>query len=105
MLPEVLNIDPATLPADQIPAVLAACAALQAALVSRLLVTPAAVESSAGASEDEMLTPDEAAAVLKTTRRWLSRNSHRLPFVKRISERSFLCSKQGIAKWLASRRA
>jgi hypothetical protein len=80
-------------------------AALQVALATRLVAAPETSEPAASAGEDEMLTPEDAAIMLKQTRRWLSRNSKRLPFVKRISERSFVCSKQGILKWLASRRA
>jgi hypothetical protein len=74
----------------------------QSALATRLVADEPAQTSTM--PEDEMLSPEQAAVMLKQTRRWLSRNSHRLPFVKRISQRSFLCSKQGIAKWLATRK-
>jgi hypothetical protein len=49
-------------------------------------------------------TPDEAAVKLRRSKRWLYRNSKKLPFIRRISPRSFVCSEAGIQKWLAGRK-
>jgi hypothetical protein len=51
--------------------------------------------------DDEMLEPDEAATLLHRKPRWIYRNEHRLPFVRRISAKSVLCSKMGLLRWLA----
>jgi len=94
----------ASIPREHIPAVIAA-------LVARLLVEPElaspAAPSSAPATQDEgpMLTPDEAATVLRRPRRWIYRNAKRLPFVRRISRKTLLCSELGIRRWLATRKA
>jgi hypothetical protein len=93
----------AGLPKATISALLLRAAIVQSALTAQL-ITKDVDAPPVGATEDEMLTPIEAAVILKQSRRWLTRNARRLPFVRRISERSFLCSKQGIAKWLASRK-
>lgn len=105
---DAIAIDPrlaATLPKAAISGLLMRNAVVQSALTAALATDQGQEHPAATAQDDETLTPDEAAAMLKKPRRWLSRNRHRLPFVKPISERSFLCSKQGIAKWLASRRS
>jgi hypothetical protein len=54
--------------------------------------------------DDRMLTVDEAAAMLRRDRRWIYRHSN-LPFVRRVSRKSLLCSESGIKKWLAAKRA
>jgi hypothetical protein len=51
-----------------------------------------------------MLTPAEAAEMLRRTPRWIYRNAKQLPFVKRISAKSMLCSEAGVRRWLAGRR-
>jgi hypothetical protein len=42
--------------------------------------------------------------MLRRSRQWIYRNQHRLPFVKRISRKSLLCSEAGLKQWLASRK-
>jgi hypothetical protein len=84
-------------------------AVVQSALVAQL----ASVEDSGNPSKqsspadthDQMLTVDEAAAFLRRKPQWIYRNAERLPFVKRITPRSLLCSKNGISRWLAARTA
>jgi hypothetical protein len=97
MLPDDVN----EVPIAQIPALLAQLASLQMTLAARLMVP---VPPPPKAEADVMLAPDEAAALLKQSRRWLARNCQRLPFVKRVSERRFICSKNGLEKWLAARK-
>ena len=101
-LPDQLRaLDMSTVPLEQVPAVLAQLAALQAQLCARLLLPSLPARDEA--DDDEMLSPDEAAVALKQSRRWLRGNVHRLPFVKRISPRRFVCSRRGIERWLARR--
>ena len=99
-LPE---FDPRTVPPEQIPAVMSTFAAWLAQLSARVLQDPTAATRLASV-DDEVLTPEQACALLKQDRRWLSRNAHRLPFVRRISPRRFVCSRAGIVKWLAIRK-
>lgn len=73
--------------------------ALAAALLSSDRIPAQATE------EDRMLTPDEAAQILRRSRLWIYRNSKRLPFVKRISRKSLLCSEAEVKRWLATRKA
>jgi len=54
---------------------------------------------------DEMLTVEEAAALLRCQPRWVWRHKKRLGFVRQTGPRSLLCSKRGIENWLASRKA
>jgi hypothetical protein len=54
--------------------------------------------------DDRMLTIDEAAGMLRKSRQWFYRHES-LPFIKRISRKSLLCSEIGMKRWLASRKA
>lgn len=81
-------------------------AVVQSALTAALATSEAREQPVAIAEDDDrMLTPDEAAVMLRRSRPWIYRNAHRLPFVKRISRKSLLCSEAGMKQWLASRRA
>jgi hypothetical protein len=66
-------------------------------------------QSAQGTSEtadaDQMLTVDEAAELLRRKRRWIYRHAATLPFVRRLTPRSLLCSRRGVERWLAARRA
>ena len=55
--------------------------------------------------DKKMLTPDEASILIHKPRRWIIDNRDRLPWVTRVSRKTFLCSESGIQKWLATRRA
>jgi hypothetical protein len=84
-------------------------AVVQSALTAQL----AGIEDRGGISkepravddDDEMLRVDEAALILRRRPQWIYRNAAHLPFVKRISRKSLLCSKNGISRWLATRKA
>ncbi len=73
--------DPVRVPIEEIPSLIMHLAALQSALAARLMQDR---ENDAGASEDRLLTIDEAAERLRTSKDWLYRNSSRLPFTRRI---------------------
>jgi hypothetical protein len=94
------------LPKAALLSLLLRTAAVQSCLTAQLAAIgdvdePIAVIQDEGA----MLTPDEAAVILRRSSRWIYRNAEKLPFVKRISGKSLLCSKRGIYSWLASRKA
>lgn len=95
------------LPAAALAALHAQCTAALSAIGMAL----ASVQSShdantkaVGDDGDRLLTVDEAAELLRRDRRWIYRHST-LPFVRRVSRKSLLCSESGIRKWLAARRA
>jgi len=96
------------LSAGTIAALMARTAAVQGTLSAALILSaPGGSEQPAAAthSDDRMLTPDEAATLLRKKRQWIYRNAHTLPFVKRVSRKSLLCSEAGIKRWLAVRKA
>lgn len=53
---------------------------------------------------DRLLTIAEAATLLRKTPEYIYRNKARLPFVKRIALRSYICSEAEIHRWLAHRK-
>jgi hypothetical protein len=61
-------------------------------------------QSTSDTADDQMLTVDEAASILRCERRWIYRHANTLPFVRRLSPRSLLCSRKGVERWLATRR-
>jgi hypothetical protein len=95
----------AGLPAATLAALSMRASAVQGAISAQLLATGSTTDFPPASVDDEMLTPIQAAELLKQTPRWLSRNRHRLPFVKSLSPRRFVCSRNGIMKWLGTRRA
>ena len=98
----------AEVPTDAIPALLAQLAAEQArvsaletALAARLADEAAGTD---GPHADQLLTVEEAAAKLGTTRDWLRRHPH-LPFVVRLSPGQVRYSAKGIERFIAMRMA
>jgi|SRR5271166_2329047 len=94
-----------TLDREQLAILLAELKALEGQVMARLLVGATAQPAAPRPPVDRMLTIDEAAAILRRGRQWIYRNAHRLPFVKRISRKSLLCSEAGITHWLAARKS
>lgn len=107
MPPDVLNIDPSAIPADQIPAVLTALAALQSALAARLMATPRAATrvSVADDDHDTLLTVREIAKRLRRSPKWVYRRVKTLPFARKLDNRAWVFSERGLEKWLAHQRA
>jgi predicted DNA-binding transcriptional regulator AlpA len=89
--------DPASIPREQIPALIAALAAR--------LLEPAPSLEPAPDQPDKMLTTLEAAAILRRSVKWLYRHQKTLPFARKLSDRSWVYSEQGLRKWLARQRA
>jgi predicted DNA-binding transcriptional regulator AlpA len=103
MSSDLQNIDPATIPIGEIPAMLAMLAALQTALAARLMTVPAQPEPAPDA-DDQLLTAIEAAAILRRSVKWVYRRASRLPFARKLDARSWAFSKKGLEKWIARQR-
>lgn len=71
-------------------------------LTARLVAAPA--PHAAQPQADDLLAPDEAAALLGTTVRWVWRHGRELGAV-RVSRRKLRLSRKKIMRWLDARRA
>lgn len=106
---DAIAVNPALamrLPREVLKALLLKSAAAQSALTAALITggpeaAPQPVKLAP--SEDRMLTPKEAAQLLRRSPRWIYRNAARLPFAKRVSPKTILCSEAGIKQWLTAR--
>ena len=87
----------AQLPRDVITALMAQCAALQVALAARLAMAPSALTPAA--TQDRTLDANEIAKELGVKRRWVFRHVDQLPFVRRISRNSIVCSEADLRHW------
>ena len=101
VLPE---FDPASIPVERIPFVLAAFAAWQSALAARLIATPATIAETATETDDRLLTVQECADRLRKSPKWVYRRTRTLPFARCLGPRSWVFSQRGLEKWLAQRR-
>lgn len=52
---------------------------------------------------DDITTVEEIAKILHVPRRWIIRKARRLPFVKQMSRKKYVCSRIRMRQWLASR--
>jgi predicted DNA-binding transcriptional regulator AlpA len=102
VLPE---FDPALIPVEQIPVVLAAFAAWQSALAARLMVTLPVIAEKATEIDDRLLTVQECAERLRKSTKWVYRRTKTLPFARCLGPRSWVFSQRGLEKWLARQRA
>jgi hypothetical protein len=96
------------LPVEVLTALLARCGAAQG-IVSAELIVSAALRSNGGrglkpeiATDDRMLTVEEASNVARQPRRWFYRNAGRYPWIKRVSRKKILVSEKGLRRFLAS---
>jgi hypothetical protein len=110
--------DPAqvdNLPPERAAALLAQLATVQDALFARMRAVVGPEECSASAatrqiaptaawSESDLMTIDEAAAMLRLNPRWLYRHAKQLPFARKLSRKVLRFSRTGAAKWLATKR-
>jgi len=101
VLPE---FDPASIPVEQIPAVLSAFAAWQSALALRLMAAPVTIVETATEADDRLLTVQECAERLRKSTKWVYRRTKTLPFARCLGPRSWVFSQRGLEKWLAQRR-
>ena len=54
------------------------------------------------ATPDEWLTVDRAAKILKVSKKWIYKEAHELPWLKRVNERLWRVSRNGLQKWMES---
>ncbi len=98
--------DPALIPDEHIATALTQLAALQSALAARLIMARGAGEpQQAIQPEEELLTAEQAAALLSVSVDWMYRHASGLPFTRRLSRKALRFSKAGLLKWRAGRRA
>jgi hypothetical protein len=91
------------LSSDAIAVLMAKNAAVVTALAAALAVSKSEKKhKDEPIANDRMLTPNEAASLLRRKPRWIYRNADRLPFVKRVSAKSLLISETNLQKWLAA---
>jgi hypothetical protein len=96
------QINPATIPLGDIPALIAQLAALQSQLAARLMIAPARPEQPP--DDDTLLTAAETAAIVRRSTKWLYRRASKLPFARRLDNRSWVFSKKGLERWLARQK-
>jgi excisionase family DNA binding protein len=100
-----LDIDPAAVALCDIPATLAAIAALQTALAARLMTAPAAAPApQANDGEDSMLTVEEVAAKLRCSTKKIYRLTKKVSFARTVGS-GWLFSRAGLEKWLTRQKA
>lgn len=100
------------LPVEHIAPLLCQLSAIQNALTARLMQTHAHLEdwrSQTNDAEDtdptdRLLTPEQAAAMLGVTVRWIYRHAHQLPFARRLSRKALRFSQAGLTRWIKTRR-
>jgi hypothetical protein len=52
---------------------------------------------------DDIMTVEEVARVLHVRREWIIKRSRRLPFIKQMSRKKYVCSRIRLRHWLAAR--
>ena len=52
---------------------------------------------------DKLLTPEQAAAILGMSTKWLYRNAPKLPFTRKLGRKTLRFSQVGLQKYLATR--
>jgi len=96
----VLDLSPGT-----IAQLMSDCGAVEGALKAAAAMRPNPPARTASVDQSaDWLDADRSAALLHKPRRWLFQNSERLPFVRRLSKKSLVCSEAGLHRWLASRK-
>jgi predicted DNA-binding transcriptional regulator AlpA len=103
---DALVVDPAKV-AELLPEVaadlLVRVIGLQTALATRALGARSN-GTQAPPEAEHYLAPEEAAALLGVTRRWLYRNAKRLPFARPLSRKVLRFSEPGLRQWQAQKR-
>lgn len=85
---------------------------LDAAAAPAILAAVAALLAKAGDTPPELAAPEpgdvnlsieQAAAHLHRSTKWIYRHRAKLPFVRKLGPRSYVCSQNALSKWLARR--
>jgi hypothetical protein len=98
--------DAAMVPQERIAPMLAQLAALQSAPAARLIQDPGTQNQSqqTATETEELLTAEQAAALLSVSVDWMYRHASGLPFTKRLSRKALRFSKAGLLRWRAGRK-
>ena len=51
---------------------------------------------------DEWLTVEQTAGILKVSKRWIYKEAHELPWIKRVNERLWRVSRKELQRWMTS---
>jgi hypothetical protein len=98
------------LPRGAVVDLLAEVAAVQNTLVARLLSLDQREANAGYASapapdgKDQWITITEASKHICRSRKWFYRRADELPFIKRISPKALLVSRQGLDRWIERQR-
>lgn len=90
--------------ADQLARLLAEVSALQSALLARLLTVRDFDDRTTSKDDDHLLTIEEAAQRLGTSKDWLYRHWRQLPFTVKLGHRQLRFSSKGIEKYLRNKQ-
>jgi hypothetical protein len=95
-------------PANNIAALLGQLEYLRALLLARLISEGVAGSSTSSIqapspSQDRLLTPAEAAALMGVKVRWLYQHHRSLPFTRKLSPRTLRFHEPGLYRWVAHR--
>jgi excisionase family DNA binding protein len=60
--------------------------------------------TAARAEKDTLLTPEQAAAAMGVSRRWVYRHAAKLPFTRRISRKNLRFSEAALCRWMAGKK-
>jgi predicted DNA-binding transcriptional regulator AlpA len=92
----------ATLPREDIPVLLGELETLRARLWARLLDVQS-LPAPRDAGQDRLLTPQEAAALIGVSLRWLHRHQHQLPST-RLSKKVIRFNQSELTRWVAQQQ-
>jgi hypothetical protein len=93
------------LPREVLSDLLAQNAAVQSILVAALVSNGAASAKTADPADDaKWITPAEAAIIIRKDVRWIYRHAASLPWCRRISRKSMLCSERVLRLWVEKQR-
>jgi predicted DNA-binding transcriptional regulator AlpA len=98
MLLDLLDLDPAKVPVEEIAAVLCQLGALQVQLAARLAPAPAQAASSA--ADLRLLTVEEAAAKLGVACGWLYRRAKRLGLAVKLDNGTLRFSSAALDEYI-----
>jgi hypothetical protein len=97
-----LDLDPASLPVEQIPATLCQLAALHSALAARLVAAPAPAPE---ADDGVWLDAKQVAQELNCSPKFVYRHAPTWPFAKKLGTRSYRFSQAGLRRWRTRQKA
>ena len=74
------------------------------AVVGQSAPPEAAPPTQLSGAHNDLLTVEEASAMLRVSPRWFYRHARTLPFTRKLSPKVLRFSRAGMLRWLASRK-